>query len=211
MTDEEYLFKQTEIERKRIGRGDRNKKRGGGRYVRLPSDNLTKKERQAMNGEVKSWKEKPFYQKDEFMALPSDVQLKWVNSIINRYGVGLGGIVEGLKWPVGRMWLNTHFTANGDIMYVNKTKGGRKAAQGIVKLTEDYTRWRDDLIAGVVAEQTRPEEEPAVEVHEVPVTTCEIKEPEPEAQFSGKDYLNIEALLKSLAGTGAKLTIEVTL
>lgn len=51
MTDEEYLFRQTEIERKRIGYGDRNKKRQGGRYVRLPSDNLSRKERNAMNHE----------------------------------------------------------------------------------------------------------------------------------------------------------------
>ena len=43
MKDAEYLFKQTEIERKKLGYGDRHKKRGGGRYVRLPSDNMTKR------------------------------------------------------------------------------------------------------------------------------------------------------------------------
>lgn len=43
MTEAERLFRQTEIERKRLGYGDKHKKRGGGRYVRLPSDNMTKK------------------------------------------------------------------------------------------------------------------------------------------------------------------------
>lgn len=216
MNDAEYLFKQTEIERKKRGYGDKHKKRGGGRFVRLPSDNLTKKEREAMNGEVKSWKEKPFYSKEEFLKLPSDVQLKWANSIINRYGVGLGGIVDALQWPVQRMWLYSHFNANGDIKFVNKVKGGVKAAQGIVKLRQDFKEWRDNLIAEACTGQATSEpQEPEVEVHEMPVTTCEIKEQEAgkqlSKQFSGKDYLNIVALLKSLAGTGAKLTIEVTL
>lgn len=61
MTDAEYLFKLTERERKRNARGAKNKIKGGGGAVRLPSDNLTKKEREAMNGEtvtylgIKTW------------------------------------------------------------------------------------------------------------------------------------------------------------
>ena len=51
MNDAEYLFKQTSSERKRIGRGDYNKKRQGGKAIRFPSDHLTKKEIEAMSGE----------------------------------------------------------------------------------------------------------------------------------------------------------------
>ena len=36
MKDAEYLFRQTEKERKRIGRGDFNKKRQGGKQIRFP-------------------------------------------------------------------------------------------------------------------------------------------------------------------------------
>lgn len=55
MTDERFVFQQTNRERAAAGRGDRCKKRQGGKYVRLPSDNLTEKEKRAMNGEVKTY------------------------------------------------------------------------------------------------------------------------------------------------------------
>lgn len=56
MTDEEYVFRQTEVERKKLGYGDRHKKRGGGRYVRFSSDNLTKKKERHETAKWKSTK-----------------------------------------------------------------------------------------------------------------------------------------------------------
>ena len=60
MTDEEFIFRQISAERKRIGRGDFNKKRKGGRFVRLPSDNLTKKFR-CSNLRLSVFARNPFY------------------------------------------------------------------------------------------------------------------------------------------------------
>lgn len=138
MNDAEQVFRQTEIERKRLSYGDKHKKRGGGRYVRLPSDNLTRKEREAMNGEIKTWKEKPFYTFEEFNELPDDVQLKWINSIINRYDVGLGGISKIISPGANRNALHDYMERKDMLEYVNRGGRGGAAVKGARKLKEDF-------------------------------------------------------------------------
>ena len=212
VTDEEYLFKQTEIERKKLGYGDKHKKRQGGRYVRLPSDNLSKKEKEAMNGEVKTWKEKPWYTWDEFRALPDDVALKWVNSLINRYCCGMG-VISQCVLGKGQMDLHHYMLSKGLREYVNKGGTGAVAARGKKRLLEDIEEYQQTLTpvhptmeedASTSLSMTEPEEtaapEPVVEPAMKPVLTAK-----------PGDLHNIALLLQSLAGTGAKLTIEVTL
>ena len=138
MNDAEQMFRQTEIERKRLSYGDKHKKRGGGRYVRLPSDNLTRKEREAMNGEIKVWQEKPFYTFEEFKELPDDVQLKWINSLINRYDVGIGGISRIIAPSANRNILHDYMERKGLLEYVNAGGRGGAAAKGAGKLRSDY-------------------------------------------------------------------------
>lgn len=213
MTDPEYLFKQTEIERKRIGRGDRNKKRGGGRYVRLPSDNMTKKEREAMNGEIKTYKVKEFYTWKEFKALPDDLQLKWVNSIINRYGCSVGAICT-IVFGKTRTMLSLYMDRKGLTKYINKSPMGRKAGrEAMDKLAQAFKAWNDTQVTcydpNIIIEAKNDEVEPRND--EVEKNVVE-DAPEPPKNVAGKsDLHNIALLLQSLAGTGAKLTIEVTL
>lgn len=213
MTDPEYLFKQTEIERKRIGRGDRNKKRGGGRYVRLPSDNMTKKEREAMNGEIKTYKVKEFYTWKEFEALPDDLQLKWVNSIINRYGCSVGAI-STILFGKSRTMLSGYMGSKGLTKYINKSPMGRKAGrEAMDKLAQAFKEWSatqvtcydPNIITGAKNDEIEPQND------EVEENVLE-EAPELPKSVAGKaDLHNIALLLQSLAGTGAKLTIEVTL
>lgn len=212
MTDPEYLFKQTEIERKRIGRGDRNKKRGGGRYVRLPSDNMTKKEREAMNGEIKTYKVKEFYTWKEFKALPDDLQLKWVNSIINRYGCSVYAI-STVVFGGARNRLYLHLTRKGLAQYINSAAKGYGSRKCQERLEQAYKAWCDNCITeapnDVVDELDGEAEEQNVEETAKNVTE---DAPEPPKSVAGKaDLHNIALLLQSLAGTGTKLTIEVTL
>lgn len=213
MNDAEYLFRQTEIERKRAGYGDRHKKRQGGRHVRLPSDHRTKKELAAMNGEVKTYKEKPFYTREEFVELPEDLRIKWVNSIINRYGVGrtsVARIIFGQK-----DFLDSHV----DLQYVNKGPRGHGAVKGNNKLTADFLAFKNGQNSA--AAQREPE-------------AAELQAQEPETPADGQqggntltirdecvklaqehaekiDVTRIAELLRALSGTGAKLTIEVVL
>ena len=224
MTDEEYLFRQTEKERKRIGYGAKHKKRGGGRYVRLPSDNLTKKEREALNGEIKTYKEKAFYTWQEFKKLPSDIQVKWVNSLVNTYGVGLEAI-SVVVFGNGEKTLRNYLTRSGDSKYINKALQGRASVKAKKKLEAAFDAWKntevtmceDDLpdeTARIQAIIDREKEEMSnFKIVDHKLVPCEIAEPVQDEQIDEKprNLENIGALIQALRGTGARLTIEVTL
>ena len=62
MNDEKYAFIEDVTERKSIARGAFHKKGGAkSNKCTLPSDYLTRKEREKMNGEVKTWNLNKFY------------------------------------------------------------------------------------------------------------------------------------------------------
>lgn len=232
MTDAEYLFKQTEITRKRDARGTFNKKRQGGKYVRMPSDNLTKKEREQMNGEVIKWQEKPFYTWEEFKALPEDVQLKWLNSVINVYDVGLRSISR-IVFEMSPANLGLYLRNRPNIKnYVNtgKATGSAKAQKSnaaLAKAVKDYYSKKNAQVetATVTPEAVQPDviphEKPAKNV----IITPEKPEPDvillpkaaytvpakPEKEPAKGDLHNIALLLQSLQGTGAKVVIEFSL
>lgn len=227
MTDEEYLFRLTEKERKRIARGDKNKIRQGGRIVRLPSDNLSRKEREALNGPVKIYMKKDFYTWEEFKALPSDLKVAWVNSIINRYGAGVETISE-IVFGCSKKNLRNHLTRIGEIQFVNKPLTGKAGQNAKKALAAAFNLWKNTQIT--MSEEDLPQDDPdpaAIDgnqpeieaLHETTASECEetvapapkiaVKQSEPTAvRF---DPANIAALIAALAGSGAKLTIEVVL
>lgn len=217
MTDAEYLFRQTEKERKRIARGDKNKVRGGGKTVKMPSDYLSRREREALNGEVKTYKKKDFYTWQEFKELPSDLKVAWVNSIINRYGAGVETIIE-IVFGCSKKNLRNHLTRIGEMQFINKPLTGKAGQNAKKALAAAFDLWKntqitmcEDLPAEpepVGAEPQALEEEPSAP--EKPDLLREAEEI-PLVKLPSFDASNIAALIAALAGSGAKLTIEVTL
>lgn len=185
MTDEEYLFRQTEIERKRIGYGDRNKKRQGGRYVRLPSDNLSRKERNAMNSDCVTFDLKKPIDWKTLRSWPDDIQREYFKAMDEKYQPTAEMYSEMLgvsKRSVynHRYWLQLPFGA----------KGSSKP---------DIKRWRNFINPGANDE---------VEVKNEQIETAKV----PETKEQPKDAItNIALMLNALAGSGAKVTIEITL
>jgi len=201
MTDEEFLFRQTVRERKEIGRGDRYKKRGGGRYVRLPSDHLTRKERNALNGEVLTFNPNAWYSWEDFQRFPDDLQLRYVNSIINRYGASTMAISE-IVFGKAKNTLAEHLKRKGLLQYVNKS-----AANGAAG-TRARAALKNAIESGDAPTETdeKPAEAPCGAQDGVLTIDAGGNTPESENQIS-----RLSGLLRLLAGTGAKLTIEVTL
>lgn len=225
MTEIEKMLGKENAEKKRIARGARNKKRGGGRYVRTPSDYLTKKEREAMNGEVISFDPRKFYTWQEFKALPDEYQLKYVNSLINRYDVGVSNISVEV-FGLSKYGLTNHLTAKGLYQYVNR--GGdphdsKRTVAGRKKLAADIQ----------AARNPKPEETEASDSGYVKVSPAEffnlVPAEEPETASEAAEEIAVEnaqpvvetaaqpsydgltALIAALRGTGAKITIAVTL
>ena len=87
MTDEKYIFIETERERKRTARGVHNKRSHAGRggRVKTPSDYLSRKERDKMNGDVNTYKLNEPMSWKEFKRMPDDIQSQYLKGIISKY------------------------------------------------------------------------------------------------------------------------------
>ena len=195
MTDEEYLFRQTSSERKKIGYGDRHKKRGGGRYVRLPSDYLTKKEKEKMNGEVHNFNLSAPTRWHEFITWPKDLQVEYIQRLEEAYHAKNEDIAGMLD--VGITCYRKY-----------KNSLGIKGKPGHGKPI-DRAGWAKFIGANEPAPEVLVESSPVVEEKVEPLEKKEEK-PEP-IKVDSSSIMNIAVLLDALKGTGARLTIEVTL
>lgn len=86
MTDEKYTFIEDCREKKHTGRSYYNRVTHGGK-VRLPSDNLTKKELRKMSGEAKSYRMNEPMKWDDFKTMPEDLQKAYILAIRDKYHV----------------------------------------------------------------------------------------------------------------------------
>lgn len=98
MTDEKYTFVMDVAEKKRTARGAFNKrthngKRGG---VKFPSDYMTKKERNKMNGEVKNYIMNALITYAEFKKYPDDLKIEYITRLRNLFDVPDTAIAEML-------------------------------------------------------------------------------------------------------------------
>lgn len=87
MTDEEYIFRTECAEKKRTARGSFNRlsHAGKGGRVKMPSDYMTKKERDKMNGEVQSYALHCPMKWEHFKRMPDDLKHEYLSAIINKY------------------------------------------------------------------------------------------------------------------------------
>ena len=188
MEDAEYIFLTDAAEKKKIGRGQFNKVRGGGRYVRMPSDSLTRKERQSMNGEVVTYDlSKPVTWK-EFRAWPDSIQVEYVKGLQKKYGAPAKFVSQmlGIHQTTLSGWSKRHGVA-------------WKARGKDSKLP--YAQWEAFINGNVPTASEQEGKE---------ITVSDTLDPvEPVTLHADKN--NIAAVLAMLIGTGAKLTIEVTL
>lgn len=204
MGDAEYLFNLTSSERKRIGRGAYNKKRGGGKTVRLSTDHMTEKERRKMDGEVKSYPMNKPVRYVEIVTWPVDLQRQYFMGLGEKYGPRSKDLQEMLGCS----------SSTFSIMMRNcgLNEGRRKQRP---HKTRNPEGWKVFLAGNASPERITPATEP--EKAEDPATAqVRTSEPEP-AQTSdpgketGLNVLALASLFDSLRGSGAKISIEITL
>lgn len=87
MTDEEYIFRTECAEKKRTARGSFNRlsHAGKGGRVKMPSDYMTKKERDKINGEVQSYALHRPMKWEHFKRMPDDLKHEYLSAIISKY------------------------------------------------------------------------------------------------------------------------------
>lgn len=105
MTDEEYIFRTECAEKKRTARGSFNRlpRAGRGGRVKMPSDYMTKKERDKMNGEVQSYNLNSPMKWMQFKRMPDDIQREYINSLIEKFDPQQTAIAEMLAVSAGTL------------------------------------------------------------------------------------------------------------
>jgi len=173
LSDEEYVYRQDIKEKKSAGRGAFHKKNGSkSKRCKFPSDYLTKKEKMAMNGECVSYDMKKFYTYEEFKTFPDDIQLKYINSLINRYNVTVSAIAEEV-FHITPTGLFKHLRKKELTQYLNKAPNSKSsiAIEGRARLIiaiEDANKPKEEVVP-----------EPVIEKFAAPEPISEIITPEP--------------------------------
>lgn len=124
MTDEKYTFITDVAEKKRTARGAFNKRthNGKGGKVRFPSDYLSNKERNKMNGEVREYRMNSPITYAEFKKYPDDLKKKYIQRLRDMFDVPDKDIAEMMGVNV-----KTLATALAKIDASGGRRGKRKA------------------------------------------------------------------------------------
>lgn len=166
---------------------------------KLPSDSLTKAQRDKLNGEVISVTLNKPISWDDYKALPKALQTEYINDLVKRYGVSISKIsteLFGLSEAAVRL-----YNAKHDIDYL-KVKGGN--------IPFDLVGWQDFL-----EQKTEEDHEEAEEVIEPKSNDGEAAEDGTLDEFRFifqhvTDMSNILALLGNLPlPEDARIYIEV--
>lgn len=142
LSDEEYIYRQDIKEKKAAGRGIYSKKNGSkSKKCNFPSDYLTKKEREAMNGEVMTYNPNAWYTWEEFKKLPMEYQIKYINSLLTRYNCSFSAIANYV-FRITDVGLRGHFIRQNQLQYINMPAKsmGKALRAGNEKLREDIEK-----------------------------------------------------------------------
>lgn len=140
MNEIEYVFNSDIREKKRTARGSRNKKCGAkSKKCSLPYETMKRKDLKAMNGSVINYKLSEFYSWDEFLAMPSDIQVEYINRMSEHYNIGLSTLSVTLFGKKDDQTLRKHFMKAGlmEKLKVEKHHGGHV---GRIRLVDDMRK-----------------------------------------------------------------------
>jgi len=223
MDDAEYLFHQDCKEKKNIGRGYFAKNRTGKGRVKFPSDYLTKKEKNKMNGEVVSWDLNKIYGWAEFKAMPNDLKLPYLQKLVDTYGVTLIDISR-------YQFRNSHCAVGLHLNSVGlSTKALHLYGSGYRMTDEDRARYQQvtEEALGILEEdpkkkpirhKTKAEkakEEPVNKIDETPEKSQESEKAHSPTlnrisfEMDGWNYLLLDMISKSFGNKNVRVSITV--
>lgn len=174
MTDEEYVFRSECADRKRTARGSFNKRShaGKGGRVKMPSDYMTKKERDKMNGEVQSYNLNSPMKWAQFKRMPDDIKREYLSTIMGKYNPQQAALAEmfGIsRNTVCNMFRELGIPFRGNVSAVRT--GRNDAFWAWVNSTNEVTRdvRKEPLPVVEVATPTEPVIKPAESPRNCPV------------------------------------------
>ena len=168
MKDETYAFISDVKEKKVTARSARHTRThcGKGGRVRLPSDNLSKKELRQMSGECKSFRLNEPMAWKEFKAMPDDIKVTYIKLLQQKFNVPFVHI--------GKMLGCAQNTISGEIIRLGLSEGKNCKGRSKKWDKDGFYAWVNGVKKLPTPVPEEPTEEPVIE--EVPVITSE--EPE---------------------------------
>lgn len=200
MKDEEYVFRQDVREKSITGRSAHRQRThcGRGGRVRFPSDNLTKKEREKLNGECKTYRLNSPMKWAEFKAMPDEHKISYIKLLRQKFNVSDRQI--GTMLGISQACISKEVRRLG-ISGAPRPKGTKwdevgwsvwAYGEAATEQTDPYTNQEEPISAEDFLEAAcEMIEEPAEEHKAVPVpeevTSCEeaVVEKKPLAPASG--------------------------
>lgn len=169
MNDIRWEFMQDSRDKKITARSARNTRTHNGKagHVRLPSDNLTKKEREALNGEcVKYASLKKPMTWSEFKDLPDDLKVEYIKSLREKFKVPNTALAE--MFDISVTLITRYFKCLGLSIGSASGSGNRTWDR------EGFLAWRGGAEDGAVKPSETPvdsSEDELVAVNETPEIT----------------------------------------
>ena len=169
MTDEKFLFVTDCADKKRTARGIYNKRThtGKGGKVRFPSDNLSRKELDAMNGEVVTYSLNKPMKWDEYKKMPDDLRRQYIENLQKRYDIMQKDLVDLFGVSISSVQLET-----------NKLGISFKRRCGWA-INNNKGAWRDFCAGLKTPQKVEPEAVPQL-IDEPQTASAPEKEPEKE-------------------------------
>lgn len=101
MSDEAFDLLEENREKKNIAQSARSRRGNAGKRgaVNLPSDFMTKKQREALNGECKTYKLGEPMTWVDFKAMPDDLKIEYIKKLRKKYHVPDAALAEAMSVP----------------------------------------------------------------------------------------------------------------
>ena len=205
LPDEQYVLFSDTAEKKRVARCSHNKRShcGKGGSVRFPSDYMSKKEKEAMNGEMKSYNlNKPMTWTD-LRAMPKDLQITYIKKLRNNYDVPDAVLAE--SFDISQSYISQFLASLGLGSGLNagaKRKGWRKSE----KAKRFYAWWsQGEYDAAEVGEETAKTNDIPIQVPDTDVNSITTVDYTSEI----KHFIDVVRAL-SLIPNGGALTFDST-
>lgn len=213
MNDYEYTFHSDVWEKKNIAQSARNKVCGANSTkVSLAQDLLTRKELEAMNGEVVTYNLAQPMTWKQFRQLPRDLQKEYLEILRKRYNVSTAAVSRMLGIDKDTFYMYTKDTVLSDPVKHRRMTAGQAAewAKYISqKKNEAVAPVNDKVTAEEPAEEAPVVEEPAEEATEVfRAHDYQVEEPAP-CSIQEPRYAAIPALSFRLTGTPGEMLLSL--
>lgn len=139
MDDARYSFVSDVKERKNIARSARNKKCGSKtKYVGLPHDKMTRKQWEKKNTDIYTFNMSKPSTWLEFKSVPKDIQVEYINNLIEKYGVTTGAIARMMG--VSGQTVRNYFSSIGEDSIISTHR----------RMTREQQNGFDSFLSGVV-------------------------------------------------------------